>query len=126
MQTIADRILQIVAEKENGNKRQFSLKIEINPSYVSQMDKNRDMVPSNKVLDKISAVYGTSREWLTTGEGEPYPPKSIGEEMGEIAAAASRQNKDAVRKYFRELGDEFTDAEILFLYEIFKRHFGKD
>ena len=125
METIADRILSIVSNKEKGNKRQFALKVEINPSYVSQMDKNRDMIPSTRILDKICMVYGVSRKWIETGEGDPFPPKSLGDEMGEIAAEASKQNVEAVRKFFRELGDEFTDAEILFLYEIYKKHFGK-
>ena len=125
METIADRILFVVSKKEKGNKRQFAIKVEINPSYVSQMDKNREMVPSSRVLDKICMVYGVSREWIETGAGDPFPPKSLGVEMGDIAAEASKQNVEAVRKFFRELGDEFSDAEILFLYEIYKKHFVK-
>ena len=125
METISDRIVQIIDKKEGGNKRRFAINVEISAPYVSQITKDRTMVPSGLVLDKICSVYGANRDWIETGEGDPFPPKSLGDEMGEIAAEASKQNVEAVRKFFRELGDEFTDAEILFLYEIYKNHFGK-
>lgn len=125
METISDRIVQIIEKKEGGNKRRFAIKVEISAPYVSQITKDRSMVPSGLVLDKICSVYGVNRNWIETGAGDPFPPKSLGDEMGEIAAEASKQNVEAVRKFFRELGDEFTDAEILFLYEIYKKHFGK-
>lgn len=124
MSTIAERIIQIVDEKEGGNKRQFALKTKMTPSYVSQLSSHSDMVPSDRVLDKIIVVYGVNREWLYAGIGEPFPEPSLGEAMGEIAAEAAQNNVEAVRKFFRELGDEFSDAEILFLYQIFKAHFG--
>lgn len=126
METISDRIVHIIDEKEGGNKRRFAIKVEISAPYVSQITKDRTMVPSGLVLDKICSVYGVNRAWIETGTGDPFPPKSLGDEMGEIAAKASKQNVDAVRKFFRELGDEFSDAEILFLYEIYKKHFGKE
>lgn len=79
--------------------------------------------------DKIPLIckeYGINEDWLRYGTGERDKPKSLGDALGEIAAEAAQNNVEAVRKFFRELGDEFTDAEILFLYQIYKSHFGKD
>lgn len=125
METIADRIMILVAEKENGNKRKFAIKVEINPSYVSQLDKDRTMKPSPRVIDKIATTYGANRQWLETGDGEPFPPKSLGDQMGELAAAAAKNNVAVIREIFRELPEKFADAEILMLYQIYKNHEGK-
>lgn len=76
-------------------------------------------------LGIICKVYHVSKAYLTSGIGEMFPPQSLGDEIEEIAASAAKQNVEAVRKFFRELGDEFSDAEILFLYEIYKNHFCK-
>lgn len=126
MQTIADRIIHVLQSKEGGKKGKFSERIKIAPSYTSMLDKDRTMVPSDRVLDKIVDEYGVNRLWLYEGIGEPFPEPSLGDAMGEIAAEAAQNNVEAVRKFFRELGDEFTDAEILFLYQIYKAHFSKD
>lgn len=123
MATIAERILQVIEEKEHGNKRQFALKVGVSAPYVTQITRDADIIPGKLVLDKIAVVYNVNREWLETGSGDPFPPKTLGDELGEIAAAAAKGNVEATREYFRKLGDNFTDAEILFLYEIFKRHF---
>lgn len=81
--------------------------------------------PKEKLINLICNVYHVNREYIVDGTGEMFPSKSLGEEISDIAAAAAKQNVEAVRKFFRELGDEFTDAEILFFYEIYKKHFGK-
>lgn len=126
METIADRIIYVLKEKESGNKKKFADKVKIAPSYISMIDKDRTMVPSARILDKIASSYHANRDWLETGSGDPFIPVPLGEAMGEIAATAATHNVDAVRKFFRELGDEFSDAEILFLYEIYKKHFGQN
>lgn len=81
--------------------------------------------PKEKFINLICNVYHVNREYIVFGTGEMFPPRSLGDEISDIAAAAAKQNVESVRKFFRELGDEFTDAEILFLYEIYKKHFGK-
>lgn len=83
------------------------------------------VTPDAAYIQLLAVKFGYSEEWIRTGSGSPQPDKSIGDQLGEIAAAASMNNVEAVREYFRDLGDRFTDAEILFLYEIFQRHFGK-
>lgn len=81
--------------------------------------------PKEKLINLICNVYHVNREFIVDGTGDMFPPRSMGDEISDIAAAAAKQNVEAVRKFFRELGDEFSDAEILFLYEIYKKHFGK-
>lgn len=123
--TKIDRIFKVIDECEAGNQRKFAAKIGITASYVSKLKNDRNLEPSSLMLDKVATAYGANRNWLETGEGEPFPEPSIGDAMGELAAASAQNNVEAVRKFFRELGDEFTDAEILFLYQIYKNHFGK-
>ena len=66
MQTIAERIMRIIEEKEHGNKRQFALKVGISAPYVTQFAKDVTIEPGPLVLDKIAAVYDVNREWLQT------------------------------------------------------------
>lgn len=81
--------------------------------------------PKELQLGIICKVYHVSMAYLTSGTGDMFPSQTLGDQIEGIAAAAAKQNVEAVRKFFRELGDEFSDAEILFLYEIYKKHFGK-
>lgn len=120
--TINDRFRELL--KDSGlSQEKFGEPLGMTRSEVKNIVYDITTVKEAKI-PLICTRYNVSERWMRDGIGDKYLPRSIGEEMGEIAAAASRQNVEAVRKYFRELGDEFTDAEILFLYEIFKKRFG--
>lgn len=81
--------------------------------------------PNELQLRLICKVYGVSYEYLAFGEGTLFPPKSLGDQMGELAAAAAKNNADTIREIFRRLPEKFTDAEILMLYQIYKNHIDK-
>lgn len=44
------------------------------------------------MLNHIVAVFGVSKTWLQTGEGEMYPPKSRNEAIVEWAARITRED----------------------------------
>ena len=80
-------------------------------------------MPKEEVVKSVCKAHGIDETWLRTGEGEMFLPKSRGEEIGQIVReAASVDPEDAV-KFFQSLLDGMSDAEIVLMYQIFKKHF---
>ena len=52
-----------------------------------------------------------------------FMPKTRGQEISEIVKSASTNDPEEAVKFFTNLLSEMTDAEILLMYEVFKRHF---
>lgn len=120
MSTINDRFRDVL--RESGlSQEKFGKPIGMTRSEISNIVYDHTTVKENKI-SLICAVYGISEDWFRTGEGEMYLPKTVGDQMGELAAGAAKNNVEAIRQIFRELPEKFTDAEILMLYQIFKNH----
>ena len=79
--------------------------------------------PSDAIIVSICREFGVNEEWLRTGNGEMFLPKSRGQEIGEIVKAAAQHDPETAAKFFSSLLEEMSDAEIVLMYEIFKRHF---
>ena len=79
--------------------------------------------PSDAVIVSICREFGVNEDWLRNGTGEMYPPKTRGQEISEIVKSASTNDPEEAVKFFTNLLSEMTDAEILLMYEVFKRHF---
>lgn len=79
--------------------------------------------PSDAIIVSICREFGVNETWLRTGEGEVFIPKTRGQEIGEIVAATSKNDPEEAVKFFTNLLSGMTDAEIVLMYEIFKRHF---
>ena len=79
--------------------------------------------PSDAIIVSICREFGVNEEWLRTGKGEMFLPKSRGQEIGEIVKAAAQHDPETAAKFFSSLLEEMSDAEIVLMYEIFKRHF---
>lgn len=74
METIAERITKIV-EMSGMKKTDFATAINVTPSYISKLAKNKDVNPSRLVIDAICKKEGVSKEWLETGAGPIYTPE---------------------------------------------------
>lgn len=79
--------------------------------------------PSDAVIVSICREFGVNEDWLRNGTGEMYPPKTRGQEISEIVKSASTNDPEEAVKFFTNLLSEMSDAEILLMYEVFKRHF---
>lgn len=74
METIAERIMQLVAES-GGNMSEFARAIEVTPAYISKLKNKPDSVPSTDVINRICDKYKIREQWLRTGDGPMRIPK---------------------------------------------------
>ena len=116
-----DRVKKI--RQESGiTQAQFADKIGLSRNYVAMIEIGQ-REPSDRTILDICREFGVNEEWLRTGKGEMFLPKSRGQEIGEIVKAAAQHDPETAAKFFSSWLEEMSDAEIVLMYEIFKRHF---
>ena len=116
-----NRIKQI-RKHYNLNQEDFGKRIGAKQSTVTAYECG-NRVPMDVTITSICREFGVNEEWLRTGKGEMFLPKSRGQEIGEIVKAAAQHDPETAAKFFSSLLEEMSDAEIVLMYEIFKRHF---
>lgn len=71
METINDRIAQLINEKCEGNKSAFARRLNITPAYAAQLYSGA-REPSDRTISDICREFGCDEVWLRTGVGEPF------------------------------------------------------
>lgn len=121
METINERFRQ-AREALRKSQDVFAQEAGRTRSEIKNIEYGKTM-PKEEVVKSVCKAHGIGETWLRTGEGEMFLPKSRGEEIGQIVReAASVDPEDAV-KFFQSLLDGMSDAEIVLMYQIFKKHF---
>lgn len=121
MDGISSRILQI--RKTMGlSQAAFGKKINLSQNFIWAVE-NGQRDPSDRTISDICREFNVNEAWLRTGEGEMYLPKSRGEEIGEIVREAAQVDPAEAAKFFHSLLNSMSDAEIVLIYQIFKKHF---
>ena len=72
--TINDRIIQIIDEYCGGNRSEFARRLEITPTYAAQLYKG-ERIPGDRIVSSICREFSVRREWLETGEGPMRLPE---------------------------------------------------
>lgn len=75
MQTIGERI-RILRKTLKLNQSDFGKNIGISYGHISNIENNKDM-PSPSIIKLIAINYGTTEEWLESGNGEMFPSVPI-------------------------------------------------
>ena len=101
---------------------EFGRRLGVTRGAVTNIELNK-VEPKPLFVDLICREFDVNEEWLRTGKGEMFLPKSRGQEIGEIVKAAAQHDPETAAKFFSSLLEEMSDAEIVLMYEIFKRHF---
>lgn len=119
--TINDRF-RIVFQKSGLSQEKFASSVDMTRSEVANILYDKTSLKPHKI-PTICQRHNIREEWLRDGVEPMQYPKSLGDEIGEIALAASRTNPEAAAHYFRHLFDGWSEAEILLLYELMRRKF---
>lgn len=73
LKEINDRILYIIENKANKNKKQFAEMINVAPQVIQNIVSGRRNKPSFDILNAIISTFDdVNSEWLITGNGEMF------------------------------------------------------
>lgn len=100
METIAERIIQIVGEN-GGNKSEFARKINVTPAYISKLEKKPESVPSDRTIADICRKFNVSEVWLRTGEGEPHIQRDEDEEFLEVMEQIHMSDDELIKRIIK-------------------------
>ena len=100
--TINDRIIQIIDEYCGGNRSEFARRLEITPTYAAQLYKG-ERIPGDRIVSSICREFSVRREWLETGEGLmrlPEPEEDLGI-INDLLADTASPTADLIRNIWR-------------------------
>lgn len=98
--TVGERIKYVRSKiTDPAGKRitleRFGAKIGLTKSALSMIENDKSSLTDQTAL-AISREYGVSLEWLRTGSGEPFPPKSHEEEIAEFFKTAQTATQGSI------------------------------
>ena len=117
-----DRLFYLRKKVLNLSREKFGAPIGMTDSEIKNIETGVTQLKENKI-PLICSKYNVNEAWLRTGSGEVFVPKPRGQEIGEIVKAAAQHDPEEATKFFQTLLDGMSDAEILLMYEVFRRHF---
>ena len=100
----------------------FAGEINLSRNYIAMIEIGQ-REPSERTIADICEKFNVREEWLRTGKGDIFRPVGRGEEIGQIVRSAAQTDPEEAVNFFRGLLEGMSDAEILLMYEVFKRHF---
>lgn len=74
--------------------------------------------PSRRTIADICRAFHASEDWVITGEGEMFLPKSKEEEIAEIAAQMFKADENDFRYRLQKLVTELSEDELELLKEL--------
>ena len=120
-----ERIKYFRKEVKKLSQEKFGEELGVSRDVINNIESNRLKMPEQKepLYRLISEKFGVSLAWIKCESEDMYPPKTRGQEIGEIVQSASKNDPEQAMKFFTNLLEDMSDAEIMLMYEIFKRHF---
>lgn len=120
MDTIATRIMQVV-DKVASSKSDFARAINVTPAYISKLGKQPESIPSDRTISDICREFNVNEEWLRTGEGEMFRPKTRNEELLEFAVRAAESPSSDIKAKLLHVMAKLTDEQWELLAEIARK-----
>ena len=114
--------IRVVRKEFCLTMKEFGERIGLSPSAISMIESGKNAV-TNQTRTVICRTFGVKEEWLRTGSGEMFLPKSRAQEVDEIAKAAGTRDPQEAARFLHGLLDGMSDADILSMYDFFLRHF---
>ena len=99
MTQISERIAKVVDENCRGNKSAFARAINITPAFAAQLYTGQ-REPSERTIADICRVFGVSKLWLDTGEGEMYVKRSLNQELDMMVTTLMNDADESFKKRF--------------------------
>lgn len=86
-------------------------------NYIWMIEKG-DRVPSDRTISDICREFNVNEEWLRTGVGEMFKPKSRNEELFEFAAKVAEGDPGSIQAQLLAVMARLTDEQWEVLAEV--------
>lgn len=121
MSTLADRISTLISTL-GITAVQFADSLGISAASISLWRSGKSR-PSHQSLVQISDRFGVRLSWLEDGEGDPFPPKPLAEQIGSIVRDAATVDPEQAYAFMHRFVDGTSEADIVIMYLMCKRRF---
>lgn len=119
MDEINCRIKELIAAL-GIKKTVFAGQLNVSQAFVSQMCSGSSQ-PSDRTISDICREFNVNEEWIRTGEGEMFRPKTRNEELLEFAVRAAESPSSDIKAKLLHVMAKLTEEQWELLAEIARK-----
>ena len=116
MNSFSERISAVI-DALGMKKTAFAERLNVSQAFISQLCSGVKQ-PSNRTISDICRVFNVSEEWLRTGAGEMFKPKSRNEELFEFATKVEEGDPGSIQAQLLAVMARLTDEQWEVLAEV--------
>ena len=109
MDGLSERISAVI-ESLGMKKTAFAERLNVSQAFISQLCSGIKQ-PSDRTISDICREFNVSEEWLRTGAGDMFQPKSRNEELFEFAAKMAEGNPKSIQAQLLTVMSRLTDEQ---------------
>lgn len=96
MNTANERIRYLRKVLEGMTLEKFGERLGVGKSAISDIERGRNN-PTGQMIKSICREFGVSEDWLRTGNGEPYAPLTLDEEIARMIRETQTGPPDSLK-----------------------------
>lgn len=116
MNSFSERISAVI-DALGMKKTAFAERLNVSQAFISQLCSGVKQ-PSDRTISDICRVFNVSEEWLRTGAGEMFKPKSRNEELFEFATKVAEGDPGSIQAQLLAVMARLTDEQWEVLAEV--------
>lgn len=109
MSSFSERISAVIDDL-GMKKTAFAERLNVSQAFISQLCSGVKQ-PSDRTISDICRVFNVSEEWLRTGEGEMFKPRSRNEELMEFATTVAEGDPGSIQAQLLAVMARLTDEQ---------------
>lgn len=94
--------LKLIRKNAGLTQADFSDSLQLTRSYIGQVECGAKPLSDRSIRD-ICRIYGINEEWLRTGSGDMYAPKTRNELIAEFLNEVMEEEDDSIRRRWVEI-----------------------
>lgn len=112
--------ISLIRKEAGLTQEEFGARVGgLSRNYIWMIEKG-DRIPSDRTISDICREFNVSEEWLRTGEGEMFQPKSRNEELFEFAAKVAEGEAGSIQAQLLAVMSRLTDEQWEVLAQVAK------
>lgn len=103
--------ISLIRKDAGLTQEEFGAKVGgLSRNYIWMVEKG-DRIPSDRTISDICRVFNVNEEWLRTGQGEMFKPKSRNEELFEFATKVAEGDPGSIQAQMLAVMARLTDEQ---------------